>query len=82
MDDNSISDTNSEAELSQKKTSTSAAYEMVPLLPGFEPTELDVICARYVHCTLLPCQTYAIHIICHLLLVHLEVVLNLSQSGA
>jgi len=46
MDDNSISDTNSEAELSQKKTSTSAAYEMVPLLPGFEPTELDVICAR------------------------------------
>ena len=32
---------------SQKKTvSSSAAYEMVPLEPGFEPTSLDVICAR------------------------------------
>lgn len=28
------------------KKSNSAAYEMIPLDPGFEPTELDVICAR------------------------------------
>ena len=28
------------------KKSNSAAYEMIPLEAGFEPTALDVICAR------------------------------------
>lgn len=28
------------------KKSNSAAYEMIPLAAGFEPTALDVICAR------------------------------------
>ena len=45
MDDLANSD-HSREEAAQKKTSTSAAYEMVPLEPGFVPTSLDVICAR------------------------------------
>jgi hypothetical protein len=31
---------------SSNKKSNSAAYEMIPLEADFEPTELDVICAR------------------------------------
>ena len=40
--DNSQDDVESEA----PKKSNSAAYEMVPLEADFEPTSLDVICAR------------------------------------
>ena len=45
MDLLSHSDGDSHEEVPAKK-SNSAAYEMIPLQPGFEPTDLDVICAR------------------------------------
>lgn len=39
-------DEEDQSEPTHKKTSSSGAYEMIPLDKDFEPTELDVICGR------------------------------------
>ena len=46
MDLLSHSDGDNSHDEAPAKKSNSAAYEMIPLEPGFEPTDLDVICAR------------------------------------
>lgn len=49
MDEQSTNSDHFREESPPRKSSSSsgsAAYEMVPLEPGFEPTSLDVICAR------------------------------------